>query len=232
MEDRLDVPTYVLEYALSMIDWRAPVRFRLVMYVHANRQRDARLTVLSLANTCEETGISPTIAHRQYGELVDAGVLERFDGGGPRGHAYRVSARFDLWQVPWLGERAPAPNESPSREWLLKRNVALAQIDRLLRPPVESNDGTVARPGARLTATAARTYARLSSASRAAMTARHNYPLIQNLPYSLTRGGARDFIDCSRRSTPARHPLERLGDSATRSSRWRATPTTSTSWSR
>lgn len=157
----MDLDNRALLYALSKIRW-ADSKHRLVAYVIANDQGAELGTILSQQAAGEETGISRTLVRKYFAELVDECVLERHDGGGPRGHAYRVNRAFDEWRVPWFGAHPVV-----DRDWPIKREKAIAQIVLFLCPPEGHKTRSAARPVARLTLTAARSGARLWGATRA-----------------------------------------------------------------
>jgi len=184
------VPVSVFAFALSLVDWRkCSSKYRLMAYVLANHDPDSAVGVeLSQDGVRDDTGISETTARKYFAELVRERVLRRHDAAGSRGHAYWPNPAFDEWRVPFFGARPPAiggdgnATEVASREWSAARERALRSIESLLRPPLCAEGPFVARPVARQTQTAARSFARQTSAGAPAT----QFPLITTTSLATT----------------------------------------------
>lgn len=158
----------VLLATLPMIGWRKQsVPFRLLMYAIANDRGNELGTVLSEREAHAWTGLSRNTVYNGLALLVDHRVLLRFDGGGPRGHAFRVNPELRDWLVPWLNAREPKPDEMPSRTWLAKQEIVLSRVDRFAHRNEMRKNRTAARPAGAVTRTAARTSAPLWAPSGA-----------------------------------------------------------------
>jgi hypothetical protein len=156
LEDR------VMLLAVTKIRWPG-CKKDVFLYVFANHDPRYELGIECSQRTIAEfTGISRTLVRLYLNELVDEKVLERYEGGGPRGHAFRPVLEFDLWRSRWFGAYPDF-----DRDWPIKQNSAVGDLMLLLAPPIDRKPGSAARPGVPLGVSAARNLARQRRASRA-----------------------------------------------------------------
>ena len=151
---QMDLDARVMLLALTKNRWPG-CKKDVALFIVANDQGAELGTICSQRVISEQTGISTSLVRRYLRELVDEGVLERHDGGGPRGHAFRFHD-FARWRSRWFGAHARF-----DRDWPLKRESAVGQLLLLLRPENARKTRSAARPVAPLSTTAARSVASL-----------------------------------------------------------------------
>lgn len=156
----LDVADQLLLLAITKIRWPGCKKdvFHYVFASYAGDEDQPELGIECSQRVISEwTGISRTLVRRYLAELVDEKVLECHPGGGPRAHAFRPGAEFDIWRSRWFGAWTGFDSD-----WPLKRARAVAELEcvlaRLTAP--------VARTGGPVGLTAARQSARLRRQNR------------------------------------------------------------------
>lgn len=146
----LDDEARVMLMAVTKMAWPGG-KFRVFLFVYANQAASENGVECSQRVITEWTGISANVVRQYLKQLVDEKILERYDGGGPRGHAFRVVAEFALWRSRWFGSRPGVDHD-----WHLKQSAAVAELEVLFLTLEMRKNATVARPDRPLGLTVAR----------------------------------------------------------------------------